>query len=84
MAGVKSNAARASHDASSRPAAIVAGIRGRGEQAMRAWVEGAAAAAGAVAVVGLGTAVVATLVSPVVFPVVVAAGALYAFRIDGR
>jgi hypothetical protein len=51
---------------------------------MRGWVSEAAAAAGAATVVGLGTAVVAALVSPVVFPAVVAAGAIYAWRIDGR
>lgn len=51
---------------------------------MRTFLSEAAAAAGALATVGIGTAVVATLVSPLVFPVVVAAGAVYAWRIDGR
>jgi hypothetical protein len=51
---------------------------------MRSWIEAAAAAAGALLAVGIGTPMVATLALPVVFPVVIAAGALYAWRIDER
>lgn len=51
---------------------------------MRTWIEAAAAAAGAVVAVGIGTPVLAALSLPVVFPMVVAAGALYAWRIDER
>jgi hypothetical protein len=51
---------------------------------MRTWIEAAAAAAGALLAVGVGTPVLAALSLPVVFPVVVAAGALYAWRIDER
>ncbi|HSM91804.1 MAG TPA: hypothetical protein VLT47_02895 [Anaeromyxobacteraceae bacterium] len=49
---------------------------------MRVFLSEAAAAAGALATVGLGTAVVATIVSPLVFPAVVAAGAVFAWRAD--
>ena len=48
---------------------------------MRAWLTGAAAAA---ATVGIGTPILAALILPFVFPVVVAAGVVYAWRIDGR
>jgi|APDOM4702015118_1054815.scaffolds.fasta_scaffold1215172_1 hypothetical protein len=41
---------------------------------MRAWMETASAAAGTLALVWLGTAAVAVLVNPLVFPVVVTGG----------
>jgi hypothetical protein len=51
---------------------------------MRSLASRTAAAAGTFAAIGIGTPVVATLVMPVLFPVVVAALAVYAWRADGR
>jgi len=51
---------------------------------MRTWIEAVAAAVGALLAIGIGTPILAALSLPVVFPVLVAAGALYARRIDER
>jgi hypothetical protein len=51
---------------------------------MRAWMAGATAALGALVAVGIGMPVLAALILPIVFPAVVAAGALYAWRLDER
>jgi hypothetical protein len=54
------------------------------EAHMRAWMTEAARGAGTIAAIGIGTPILAALFMPVFFPVAVAAGALYAWRIDER
>lgn len=51
---------------------------------MRTWMEAAATVAEVLAVVGIGTVVVATVMSPVVFPLVVTGGLAAAVRRDAR
>lgn len=66
------------------PPAGSAGDRERCEDRMQGWTTTARAGAGTLAVVGIGTPLLAALFLPAVFPVVVVAGALWAWRHDRR
>jgi hypothetical protein len=57
---------------------------GRGEAAMQTWKDDVKAAAGTLAVVGIGTPLLAALCMPVLAPVVMAAVAAWALRADAR